>query len=89
MLLKLRQERRNLLGRQPAERSSKSSEEDDDTGLILPQLLECCDLLGGRVCQLTVCNLVRIHGEWRSFSENINTLIRFNEYDYHCEIMDG
>ena len=68
MLLKLRQKRRNLLGRQPAERSSKSSEEDDDTGLIFPQFLECCHLLGHGVGQFSISYLHRIHLQLRNYT---------------------
>ena len=46
MLLQLWQNRRNLLCRQPTERSSKPPEEEDDTGLLLPQLLEAGLVLG-------------------------------------------
>lgn len=54
VLLELGQNRRDLLCRQPAERSSKPPEEDDDTGLILPDVLEGCLVLGDRVHQLNV-----------------------------------
>ena len=61
MFLELRQKRRNLLGRQPTERSSEPPEEDDDAGLLLPQLLEGGRHLGHGVRELNVSDLGGIH----------------------------
>ena len=61
MFLELRQKRRNLFGRQPTERSSEPSEEDDDAGLLLPQLLEGGRRLGHGVRELNVSDLGGIH----------------------------
>ena len=61
MFLELWQKRRNLLGRQPTEGSSEPTEEDDDAGLLLPQLLEGGRLLGHGIRELNVRNLGGIH----------------------------
>ena len=61
MFLKLRQKRRNLFGRQPTEGSPEPPEEDDDTGLILPQLLEGGRHLGHGIRELDVRDLSGIH----------------------------
>ena len=63
MLLQLGQKRRDLFSRQPTERSSEPPEEDDDTGLVFPQLLKGCFLLGDSVGQFHASNTSRIHGD--------------------------
>ena len=61
VLLQLGQKRRDLFSRQPTERSSEPPEEDDDAGLVSPQLLKGCLLLGDGMGQLHTTNSSRIH----------------------------
>ena len=61
MFLELRQKRRNLFGRQPTEGSPEPTEEDDHTGLVLPQLLEGGGLLGHGIRELDVRDFGGIH----------------------------
>ena len=63
MLLQLGQKRGDLFSRQPTERSSKPPEEDDDTGLISPQLLKGGLLLADGMGQLHTSNACRIHND--------------------------
>ena len=63
MLLQLRQKRGDLFSRQPTERSAKPPEEDDDTGLISPQLLKGGLLLGDGMGELHTSNVGRIHDD--------------------------
>ena len=63
VLLQLGQKRRDLFSRQPTERSSKPPEEDDDTGLVFPQLLKGGLLLADSMGQLHTSNTGRIHSE--------------------------
>ena len=61
ILLQLRIERGNLSSRQPAQRSAKPPEEDDDTGLVPPNLPEPGHLLRDGINQLNVSNASRLH----------------------------
>ena len=63
ILLQLRIERGNLSSRQPAQRSAKPPEEDDDAGLVSPQLLKGGLLLGDGMGQLYTSNACRIHND--------------------------
>ena len=68
MLFELGQNTRNLFCRQPAVRSAKPPEEDDHTGLILPELPECCFLLGDSMGHLTVSYLCGLHTTSRNIT---------------------
>ena len=61
MFLELGKDRGYLLGRQPTEGSPEPPEEDDDAGLVPPQLLEGGHLLGGGVGQLALGDGGRVH----------------------------
>ena len=61
MLLKLGQNRRNFFCSQPTVRSAKPPEENDNTSLILPKLLEGGFLVGDSAGYLAVCDQCRIH----------------------------
>ena len=63
MLLQLGQKRGDLFSRQPTERSAKPPEEDDDAGLVSPQLLKGGLLLGDGMGQLYTSNACRIHND--------------------------
>ena len=61
MLLKLGQNRRYLFCSQPTIWSAKPPEEDENTSLILPKLLEQGFFLGDSIGHLAVGNQCRIH----------------------------
>ena len=61
VLFELRQDRGDLPGRHPTERSAKPPEEDDDAGLILPELLEGGLVLADSVAHLHLGDGGRIH----------------------------
>ena len=66
MFLELGKDRGYLLGRQPTEGSPEPPEEDDDAGLVPPQLLEGGHLLGGGVGQLALGDGGRVHPSLQS-----------------------
>ena len=61
MFLELGKDRGYLLGRQPTEGSPEPPEEDDDAGLVPPQLLEGGHLLGAGLGQLALGDGGRVH----------------------------
>ena len=61
MFLELGKDRGYLLARQPTEGSPDPPEEDDDAGLVPPQILEGGHLLGAGLGQLALGDGGRVH----------------------------